>query len=139
MWNCFLESRCPKKSTWGTQHGQYPIYKAPPSLSIARKKKSYKTKALHHVFIWCMDILNPENEKYSTSLFWENEILLFLPYKARLGTRGILLKEVPLILMESKCYQYFSLLHRGFKKKNAFSFEIGLLSEIQRAEILFLL
>ena len=50
-----------------------------------------------------------------------------------------LLKEVPLILVEPKCYQYFSLLHRGFKKKNAFSFEIGLLSEIQRAEILFLL
>ena len=123
----------------GVVQTKMSFYLSPPSLSVARNKKKYKTKALHSVFIRCMDTLNPENEKYSTSLFWENEILLFLPYKARLGTRGILLKEVPLILMESKCYQYFPLLHRGFKKKNVFSFEITLLSEIQRAEILFFL
>ena len=40
-----------------------------PSLSTARKKKKFKTKALRHVFKWCMDTLNPENEKNSTSLF----------------------------------------------------------------------
>ena len=38
-----------------------------------------------------------------------------------------LLKEVPLILVEPKFYQYFLLLHSGFKKKNAISFEICLL------------
>ena len=41
----------------------------PLSLSLAREKKSVKAKALHHVFIWCMDTLNLENEKNSMSLF----------------------------------------------------------------------
>ena len=50
-----------------------------------------------------------------------------------------LLKEVPLILVEPKCYQYFSLLHRGFKKKNAVSFKMCLLLGIGKGEILFLL
>ena len=35
-----------------------------------------------------MDTLNPENEKNSTSLFLENAILIFLPYKARSRKRG---------------------------------------------------
>ena len=64
-----------------------------------------------------MDTLNPENEKNSTSLFWKNAILSFLPYKARLRTRDKLLKEVPFILMESNCHQYFFLLHIRFKNK----------------------
>ena len=41
----------------------------PLSLNLAKKKKSFKTKALYHVFIWCLDTLNPENEKQSISLF----------------------------------------------------------------------
>ena len=41
----------------------------PLSLSLARKKKSFKTKALHHVVIGCMNTLNLENEKNSMSLF----------------------------------------------------------------------
>ena len=47
-----------------------------------------------------------------------------------------LLKEVPFILMESKFYQYFLLLHIRFKKKNAVIFEKCLLSEMRRGEIL---
>ena len=50
-----------------------------------------------------------------------------------------LLKEVPLILVEPKCSQYFSLLHGGFKKKNAVSFKMCLLLGIGMGEILFLL
>ena len=46
-----------------------------------------------------------------------------------------LLKEVPLILMESNCCQSFWLLHSGFKKKNAVSFEKCLLSEIRSGKI----
>ena len=65
---------------------------APPSLSVARKKKKFKTKALHCVFIWCMDTLNPENKKNSMSLFWEIAILSLLPYKARSTTRGRITK-----------------------------------------------
>ena len=62
------------------------------SLRLARKKKKRKTKALHHVFIWWMDTLNPENEKNSTSLFWKNAILNRLPYKARSRIRGKITK-----------------------------------------------
>ena len=50
-----------------------------------------------------------------------------------------LLKEVPLILVEPKCYQYFLLLHRGFQKKNAVSFKMCLILGIGKGEILFLL
>ena len=68
-------------------------HKTPPSLSVARKKKKFKTKALHCVFIWCMDTLNPENEKNSMSLFWEIAISNLLPYKARSTTRGKITKS----------------------------------------------
>ena len=39
-----------------------------------------------------MDTLNPENEKNSTSLFRENAILIFLPYKARSRMRDKITK-----------------------------------------------
>ena len=37
------------------------------------------------------------------------------------------LNEVPLNLIKSDCHQYFIIVHGGFKKKNAISFEICLL------------
>ena len=68
------------------------ILYTPPSSSLTRKKKSYKTKALHHVFIWCMDTLNPENEKNSMSLFWKNAIFSVLPYQTIQRRRGKITK-----------------------------------------------
>ena len=40
-----------------------------PILKPSQKEKNFRTKALHHVFIWHMDTLNSENEKDSMSLF----------------------------------------------------------------------
>ena len=77
-------------------------YIAHPSLSTARKKKICKTKALHHVFIQCLDTLNPENEKILTSQFWEIAILRFLPYEQGLEYEVKSLRQVPLNLIRSE-------------------------------------
>ena len=77
-----------KPSQTAAMQGKAELGTSHPSLSTARKKKMCKTKAHHHVFIQCLDTLNPENEKILTSPFWENPILSVLPYKARFTTWG---------------------------------------------------
>ena len=65
-----------------------------PSLGIAQRKKSFKTKALHYLFVPCLDILHTKNQNFPMSLFWEIKILRFLPYKANPGLRVKLLNKV---------------------------------------------
>ena len=60
--------------------------------------------------------------------FFEKMRFYFLYLMKQVGEQEVrLLKEVPLILVEPKFYQYFLHLRGGFKKKNTIGFEICLL------------
>ena len=55
-----------------------------------------------------MDTLNPENEKNSTSLFWENTILFSLPYEASSRPKGKITKGSTLDFSETQVLTIFS-------------------------------